>query len=387
MRPKIATEVLSAFQGAFARAPRLYRAPGRVNLIGEHTDYNDGFALPAALENSVWTAIAPRTDRRLLAVSLAMNETVEFDLDDPAPAPRGDWSDYLLGVAIMLEHAGYRLRGAEIVVGADLPMGAGLSASAALEVSVGFALAENAGARVGRVELAKICQRAENEFVGARCGIMDQFVSCCAVGGAALLLDCRTLEERPIAMDQSARMMICDTMIRHQISGGEYNARRAECEQAVVLLSARLNDLTALRDVTMEALVRHESILPENVFRRARHVVTENERTLRASAALEAGDLAECGRLMNASHKSLRTDYEVSCAELDIMAEVARRLPGVHGSRMMGGGFGGCVISLVDAAHTESFADIVSQRYREATGTAPSILRCIPGAGAGPVDI
>ncbi len=381
----IEAALLARFRQAFEREPRLFRAPGRVNIIGEHTDYNEGFVLPAALDLGVSTAIAARPDRRLRVRSLAMNATVEFDMDDPAPAPRGDWSDYVRGVAILLERAGHRLTGADLVIGGDLPMGAGLSASAALEVSVGYALLAISGLDVDRVELAKICQRAENEFVGARCGVMDQFISCCAVKGHALLLDCRSLEARPIAIDPSARLMVCDTLVRHAIAAGEYNRRREDCERAVALLSQSLEGVSALRDVTPDELERHATLLPKMLFRRARHVVSENARTLRAAAALETGDLAECGRMMDLSHASLRDDYEVSCPELDLIVELARGVSGVHGSRMMGGGFGGCAISLVEASAAERFAAAVSKAYEHASGTTPRIFCCFPGPGVGPV--
>lgn len=378
--------LLAHFRQAFGSRPRLFRAPGRVNVIGEHTDYNDGFVLPAALELAISTAIAPRPDRRLRIASLAMGATIEFDLDDVAPSPRGDWSDYVRGVAIMLQRAGRRLAGADLMIDGDLPIGAGLSASAALEVSVGYALLANSGLTVDRIELAKICQRAENEFVGARCGVMDQFISCCAEAGHAILLDCRTLEARSIAVDPSARLMVCDTMVRHQIATSEYNLRRAECERAVASLAGELHGIAALRDVTLEQLERHEALLSEATFRRARHVIGENARTLRAAAALEGGDLFECGRMMDLSHTSLRDDYEVSCPELDLIVEFARGVEGVYGSRMMGGGFGGCAISLVDASAVDRFTETVRKAYEDATGTTPSIFCCFPGPGVGPID-
>lgn len=386
MNSTIVTKLLAGFRQFSNVEPRLFRAPGRVNLIGEHTDYNDGFVLPAALDLSVWTAITPRADRRLRVRSLAMDAVVEFCLRDPAPSPRKDWSDYVRGVALMLERAGHALTGADILIDGDLPIGAGLSASAALEVSVGLALLEISGSSVDRIELAKICQQAENEFVGARCGIMDQFISCCAVEGSALLLDCRTLEAKPVAIDPKARLMICDTAVRHQLANSEYNVRREECERAVALLSHRLNGVAALRDVTSGDLARYAALLPETVARRARHVVTENTRTLHAAAALEAGDLAECGRMMDYSHASLRDDFEVSCSHLDLMVEIARRLPGVYGSRMTGGGFGGCTINLVEESHADVFTRTVTQGYRSATGITPSIICCVPGGGACPVN-
>ncbi len=382
---KIADALEARFGETFSRVPRLFRAPGRVNLIGEHTDYNDGFALPAAIDLAVWTAAAPRADRRLHMHSLAMGETFEFDLD-AAPAPAANWSDYVRGVALMLERAGYRSEGADLMIDGDLPMGAGLSASAALEVSVAYALTRIAGLDVDRLELAKLCQRAENEFVGARCGVMDQYASCFGVAGRLLLLDCRTLRSKPIPLPASARLVVCDSTARHRIADGEYNRRREECERAVALLSKHIDGIAALRDVTREQLERREGDLPEIVFRRARHVVGENERTLRAAAALEVGDLAECGRLMDLSHASLRDDYEVSCSELDLLARIARGLRGVHGARMMGGGFGGCVICLVEAEAAERVAASLRKSYGEAIGATPSAFCCFPAPGAGPVE-
>lgn len=384
MESRIEQDLIAAFRHSFEREPRLFRAPGRINLIGEHVDYNDGFVMPAALDLSIWAAIAPRADRRLRIRSLIMDEIAEFDLDDSAAQPRGDWTDYIRGVAIFLERAGYRLSGADLALNGNLPIGAGLSASAAFEVSAGFALLTISGAEVDRVELAKICQRAENQFVGVRCGIMDQYISCCGVAGSALLLDCRSLTSRKVAIDPQARLVLCDTMVRHQLASDEYNVRREDCERAAAVLSTRIAGISALRDVTFAQLMRHAESMPELVFRRARHVVGEIDRTLRAAAALDAGDLKECGRLMSLSHESLRDDYQVSCAELDLMVDIAHSIPGVYGARMMGGGFGGCTINLVEARHADAFAQAMAERYRIATGVTPPILTCVPGPGAGP---
>lgn len=378
-------ELAARFEEAFGRRPRLFRAPGRVNIIGEHTDYNDGFALPAAIDLSIFVAAAPREDRRVIARSLEMGETIEFDLDAP-PAPSGEWGDYICGVALTLRRAGCELGGADLMISGDLPMGAGLSASAALEVAVAVALTALFGVTIDRVELAKLCQRAENEFVGAHCGVMDQYASCCGVEGHALLLDCRTLRAKPIAIAPSARLLVCDSMVRHKIAGGEYNRRRAQCEQAVALLAERLPGIAALRDVSHEQLERHADALPALLLRRARHVIGENARTLQAAAALERGDLCECGRLMDLSHASLRDDYEVSCPELDALVSIARGLAGVHGARMMGGGFGGCVISLVDASAAEPFVLALRSACGAAIGESPTVFCCVPGEGAGPVE-
>jgi galactokinase len=286
----------------------------------------------------------------------------------------------------MLERAGHRLGGADLMIATDVPLGAGMSSSAALEVAVGFALLSENGVAADLMELARICQRAENEFVGMRCGIMDQFISCHGVAGHAMILDCRSLDYRSLPIPSSVRLVISNTMVRHDLASSEYNLRRRDCEQGVALLSPVLGPIKALRDVSVEDLSQHADLLPGVTFRRCRHIVTENARTLQAAEALERGDVDEFGRLMVRSHASMRDDYEISCAELDIMVEAALSQKGVHGSRMTGGGFGGCTISLVDAPAVEDFKANVAEAYRQATGMVPTIFTCIPGPGVGPVD-
>jgi galactokinase len=376
-------ELRQKFREEFGGEPRLYRAPGRVNLIGEHTDYNDGFVLPAALELRTWVAAAARPDRRLRIRSLRFGATLEFDLDDPAPAPRRDWSDYVRGVAVMLQKAGHRLTGTDLLIDSDVPIGAGLSSSAALEVSTGYALLDLSGVAVDRTELARCGQRVENEFVGSRTGIMDQFVSCYGAAGHALLLDCRSLAFRLVPIDPSVRLVICNSMVRHELAAGEYNLRRAECERGVALLKSALPAIRALRDVGAAELTAHAALLPELTLRRCRHVVTEDDRVERAGAALDAGRVEEFGRLMNASHVSMRDDYEISCRELDILVELAWRVEGVLGSRMTGGGFGGCTVSMVRVDAVERFRASLAAGYAAATGITPDILICSPGDGVG----
>ena len=375
----------SRFLARFVASPQIYRAPGRVNLIGEHTDYNDGFVLPTAIELATYAATAPRDDRRLVVHSLAFDESVDFDLDDASRAPRRHWSDYVLGVVLALQREGLALCGANIMLASDLPMGAGLSASAALEVVAGFALCDLCDLSLDRKDLALLCQRAENEFVGMRCGVMDQLISCCGVSGHALLIDCRTLAMRAAPLNEKARLVICNTMVSHELAGSEYNKRREECERAVALLSQKLDGVSALRDVSPEQLALCGGELPDPILRRARHVVTEDARTLAAAAALEAGDLALFGRLMNASHASLRDDYEVSCAEADLMVDLAQNMQGVFGARMTGGGFGGSTVNLVEAGATERFMVSIEEAYRRATGLTPQIFCATPSAGVGPV--
>ena len=377
--------IVREFKEHFGAAPTLVRAPGRVNVIGEHTDYNDGFVLPAALELATYAAIAPRPDRILRVRSLLKKETLEFDLDDKAPKPRKDWSDYVRGVAIMLERAGHKLKGADLMLWSDVPIGGGLSSSAALEVSVGYALLNTAGIAVDLTALALIGQKAENEYVGMRCGIMDQFIACHGAASRALLLDCRSLEWRLVPIDLKARLVIANSMVHHSHAASGYNDRRRDCEEGVRLLSKALPGIKALRDVDIGQLEANKGLLPEVVYRRCRHIVTENDRTVRAADALEAGDLALTGRLMAESHVSMRDDFEISCPEVDIMVDIAAKIPGVFGARMTGGGFGGCTISLVEAGAVDGFMTRMAKIYRDATKLDPTIFTCSPGAGVGPV--
>lgn len=370
------------FQALYGAAPRLYRAPGRVNLIGEHTDYNDGFVMPLAIDFSTWVAIAPRPDRRVVIRSENFSETAEFDLDDQKPRGTTHWSDYCRGVAVTLESEGHRLRGADILLRSEVPIGSGLSSSAALEVATGYALLDTAGVDLDRLELALICRRAESEFVGMRCGLMDQFVSCFGVQGHALLLDCRSLEYELLPLPEDLKVVICNTMVKHSLAGGEYNVRRAECDEGVRLFAQRLSGVRSLRDVTGSDLERFQAELSEIVYKRCRHVISENARVAAAAAALELADLATFGDLMNASHRSLRDDYEVSCAELDLMVELANQVPGVYGSRMTGGGFGGCTVNLVAASHVDRFRESVAGGYARVTGREPEIYVCTAAQGA-----
>lgn len=340
--------IRSAFRRLSAEEPRLFRAPGRVNLIGEHTDYNDGFVLPMTLDRGTVVAAAARPDRRVRAYSLNQNETVEFDLDAPAEGHRGTWLDYVEGVARELEKRGVKLRGADLALDSDVPTGAGLSSSAALEMSVGLALTAISGAEIDPVTLALAGQQAEHNYVGTKCGIMDQFVSSMGRKRSALLIDCRTLATIHIPFDTArVAVVVCDTRVKHQLASSAYNRRREECEEGVRLLAQALPGIKALRDVSPDDFERHAGLLPETVRRRCRHVVNENERTLRAADALRAGDFEEMGRLMRLSHVSLRDDYEVSCRELDLLVEAADSLDGVLGARMTGAGFGGCTVNLV----------------------------------------
>lgn len=373
---------MSTFEVLRSRGARIYRAPGRVNLIGEHTDYNDGFVMPAAIDLYTYVAIKPRDDRKLFIHSEDFSERCEFDLDEPAPSARAHWSDYVRGVAVILERAGYRLRGADLAIRSDVPIGAGLSSSAAIEVATGLAMLENSGIEIDRVELAKLCRQAENEFVGMRCGIMDQFISCCGKAGTALMLDCRSLEYRSLPIPNHVRLVICNTMVKHELAASEYNTRRAECEAAVRYFADRVPGVRALRDVTLDDFASHGRELSGALIKRCRHVISENARVAKAANAFELGDLEALRPLMSESHRSLRDDYQVSCEELDVMVELASQLEGVYGSRMTGGGFGGCTINLVSADRVARFKESITRGYQQATGILPQVIVCSAAGGA-----
>jgi galactokinase len=363
-------------------SPHTFRAPGRVNLIGEHTDYNDGFVMPAAIDLSVYVRVWSREDRKLEIRSENFGDQIVFDLDQPHPQRRGHWSDYAVGVAIMLERAGHRLNGAYLEIRGEVPFGSGLSSSAAVEVATACALVANSHLKIDRRELALLCQRAENEFVGAHVGIMDQFVALFGEEQRALLLDCRSLEFKLLPLPDTVNLVICNTMVKHALASSAYNERRAQCEAGVKHLARFLPKVKALRDVTLDELEQFGRDLPEVVYRRCRHVVTENARVLAAAKALEQHDLYRFGELMRGSHFSLRDDYEVSSRELDLMVELAFMADGVYGARMTGGGFGGCTVNLVDAVYVDQVTSFIARQYEHITKLRPEIYVCEASNGA-----
>jgi len=378
--------VATEYRRRFGEPVGVFRAPGRVNLIGEHTDYNDGFVMPAALGFYTYVASGPRRDRTLSIYSLDFDELSNFDLDMAMSGPTGHWSDYVRGVAAVLRGSGVPLPGVNLVIKGEVPIGAGLSSSAAIEVATALALLAAAGYQLERRAIASLCQRAEHEFAGTNCGIMDQFIACFGEANHALLLDCRSLAYEPLQLPDRARLVICDSMVKHDLAAGEYNRRRADCEAGVQLLRRHLPDIRALRDVDLSQLEQFSDTMPDRIYRRCLHVVGENARTLKAAAALRNGDLTLFGELMARSHASLRDDYEVSCRELDLLVELAGKCRGVFGSRMTGGGFGGCTVNLVDGDAVESLRAEVARRYQDATGMAPAIYVCAAADGAGEVS-
>lgn len=370
------------------RQPRLFRAPGRVNLIGEHTDYNDGFVLPMAIDRETAIVGIARRDRKIRVYSINLEEFAELDLDTETARRKGFWLNYVEGVAKLLERSGAKLTGADLLIWSDVPTGAGLSSSAALETAIGFALSNLSGQPIDRTTLAKIGQQTEHEYVGANVGIMDQFVSAHAEINHALFLDCRSLKYENVPLEtKSAAIVICDTNVKHELASSEYNTRRRECEQAVEKLKEFLPQITSLRDVNSEDFYKYGEYLPENLRRRARHVVTENVRVVKASGALKNNDPESFGELMWQSHESLRDDYEVSCKELDLLVEIARNSDGVLGARMTGGGFGGSTVNLVERDHLESFKEKISREYQLKTGIEPTILISEAGGGASEITL
>jgi len=366
------------FGNAASSAPRVFRAPGRVNLIGEHTDYNDGFVMPAAINLATWTAAAPRADQRIVVVSRSFYEEAELDpAESGGPREDGHWSNFVLGVARLLRGAGFAIGGANLMIDSTVPLGSGLSSSAALEVSVALALLGVSGFEADRLEVARLAQRAEHEYAGARCGLMDQFTACFGRAGHTMLLDCQSLAYRAVPLPNSTRLVVANTMVKHELAAGEYNLRRADCEEA-----ARLFGVPSLRAISPADFARRQGELPPAIRRRARHVITESARTVEAAAALERGDFSRLGELMAASHRSLRDDFEVSCTELDAMVGAAR-LDGVIGARMMGGGFGGCTITLVEAGAASEVSCEMALRYHLATGLEPQMYECTAVDGAG----
>ena len=378
-----ASDVLTArFREVFGASSCIFRAPGRVNVVGEHTDYNDGFVMPAAIQFYTWVAGEKRGDRVLEVYSEHFDEKISLPLDALAGPHRGHWSDFIRGVAAVLQNARYKLAGANLVVHGEVPLGAGLSSSASLEVATALALISLSGFDVPRLELVKLCQKAEHEYVGTRCGIMDQYTAVFGTAGHALMLDCRSLEYQMLPIPQDVRLVVCNSMVKHELASGEYNRRRADCEEAVKLLQPHLLGISALRDVAVADLEAWKQVLPATVYRRCRHVVTENQRVLAAAKALQSGDADRFGRLMYQSHASLRDDYQVSCKELDLLVDLASSSSSVYGARMTGGGFGGCTVNLVRADASDSFKEHISQTYREVTGIIPEIYVCEPAQGA-----
>jgi galactokinase len=398
MRSRLVQRAVDDFERAFGAAdapPQVAMAPGRVNLIGEHTDYNDGFVLPMAIDRHVVVAFTPRTDRMLRAYASEPLETRELSLETLERrtaaqtgrwGKRGGWFGYIAGVAWAMLSAGHQITGADLAITSDLPIGAGLSSSAALEIAVARALAQASGVPWDPVAFARLAQRAEHEFAGVACGIMDQLSVAAAHEDAALLIDCRALTIRDIPIPENARLIVFDSGIRRDLASSAYNDRRAACARVVAAARWRHNWVHALRDVDDALLVEIAPSLDPVDVRRAAHVVAENQRPAALADAFHTGDLAKAGRLMLHSHASLRDLYEVSLPELDTLVDLASAEPGCTGARLTGAGFGGCVIALVEEGSVERVMSSVEAGYEEKTGRSTAAFQCRPSAGARVLD-
>ncbi len=385
----LVSTVTTAFQQAYGRpADFVVRAPGRVNLLGEHVDYNDGFVLPIAIDRAAYLAVGAAEGAETHIRAHDIDETVAFKATaleikaDSQGRSLKTWARYAAGVAWSLAESGLPVHGMNAVLSSDVPRGAGLSSSAAVEVAYATAWRQLGGWSLPAMELARACQRAENQYVGVNSGIMDQFASACGKAGHALLLDCRSLTWEELPLPAGLAVVVADTMVRRELGGSEYNVRRAQCEEAVFSLQTVLPGIKSLRDVALEDFNRHADRLSEVVHKRARHVVEEIDRTQRAVTLLRSGDAVGFGQLMNDCHASLRDLYQVSCPELDVMVAEAQALPGCYGARLTGAGFGGCTVNLVAGSQADDFTRDLTNRYEKATGKTPDIYVCQAAAGA-----
>lgn len=370
-------KVLEAFFSIYGTPPSfLARSPGRVNVIGEHTDYNDGFVLPMAIDRAMWIALRPRDDSQVHVHSLDFDQRGQFDLNAFGHTDEG-WLEYIKGTAWALQDAGYALTGWEGVFAGDIPIGAGLSSSAALELATARALTAIADIAWDPVQMALLGQKAENDWVGLNCGIMDQMISASGLAGHAVLIDCRSLETTPVPLPPESTVVVMDTATRRGLVDSAYNERRAQCEAAAAFFQA-----PALRDVSLAKFEEEAAELEPLIRKRARHVISEDERTLQAVQAMHRGDAHQLGRLMDASHASLRDDFEVSSRELNAMVKIAKKQHGCYGARMTGAGFGGCAVALVQAKRVDAFVANVHQAYEAATDLAPSIYVCRASDGS-----
>jgi len=366
----------------FLAEPDIFAAPGRVNLIGEHTDYAEGFVMPAAIDFATLAAISPRGDGKIVVYSENYGKERVFDAVNLPVEASLHWSDYPMGVVAMLARDGCEIPGFSLSLWGDVPLGSGLSSSAAVEVATALAVVSLNGARYTGAQIARLCQRAENEFVGANSGIMDQFISANGAEDHALLLDCRDLSYRLVPLPANVALVIANTMVKHAVAGGEYSCRRAEVEEACAVIARHRPEVKFLRDATVDDLANWGSEMTANALKRGRHVITENLRTVAAADALERGDMAEVGRLMAEAHWSYSHDFEASCVEADAMVELAQDLPGLLGARLTGGGFGGCTVNLVERSKAPAFAEALAGRYEGRIGIHPQIHICHASGGA-----
>ena len=377
---------LAALHFASYNVPgQLYAAPGRVNLIGEHTDYCDGFVMPAAIDFSTIVAISHRSDGRILAHSVNYDERLDLSVGELLAGRTRRWSDYPAGVIWALREHGVPIdNGFSLTIAGNVPLGAGLSSSASVEVATAFAVLGATSFDLPLTQIALLCQRAENAFVGANVGIMDQFVACCGRQDHAVMIDCRSLEYTLAPIPPDIRIVICNSMVKHALAEGDggYNTRRAEMEAGLRILQSHRPEIKALRDATVDDLARWGSEMTPESLRRCRHVITEDNRVLAAVEAFRAADLTRFGELMHQAHLSFRDDFQASCPQIDILVDLANRQPGCFGARLTGGGFGGCTVNLVAATHAAAFVEAMRAGYLAATGIAAEIYTSRASAGA-----
>lgn len=365
--------IIKKFEEFFKKKPLVIRSPGRINLIGEHTDYNDGFVFPAAIDKEIHFAVAKNDENLFRFYAVDLKENFELKVEDLAKTETS-WANYLLGVAAQFKKAGYTLTGVDCVFGGDIPLGAGLSSSAAIENGFAFALKELLEVEVSKIEMVKMAQMAEHEYAGVMCGIMDQFASMTGKKDHAMKLDCRSLEFEYANIDlHDYTILLCNTNVKHELASSEYNTRRIECETGVEILQKYDDSITALRDVSLELLKRHQNEFDPVVFKRCLYVVKENLRVEEAFSALAKNNIKALGDLMNQTHIGLRDNYEVSCKELDQLFDLAQKSDDVIGARMMGGGFGGCTINVVKKGKVDSFKEEVIRDYYDVKGIDPEI--------------
>ncbi|MCX6169789.1 MAG: galactokinase [Ignavibacteriales bacterium] len=376
------TEIVrKKFKELFNEEPLLVRSPGRVNLIGEHTDYNSGFVLPAAIDKAIYFAITPRNDGECKLFAVDMNDGFDFSIDSLKFSEKL-WPNYLMGVVDQLNKAGKKLTGFNCVFGGDIPLGAGLSSSAALEAGLAFSLNHIFNLGIDKLSLVKLAQKAENEFVGVNCGIMDQYINIFGAKQKVLKIDCRSLEYKYYPfMNNDLRIVLCNTMVTHSLASSEYNIRRSQCESGVNIIQKYNPEIKSLRDVSLDLLYSHKSNIDDIVFRRCKYVIEENDRVTKSCEDLEQNNFESFGQRMYESHRGLRDEYEVSCEELDFLAEEALYSDEVIGARMMGGGFGGCTINLVYKSMVKKFQLFMEKAYMKKYGKNPLIYVCKIGKG------
>jgi galactokinase len=375
-------ETLRAHQQRFSHDGRAFAAPARVNLIGEHTDYTGGFVMPMAIGFHTQAIVSPRNDGRAVFYSTNYKEEAAFEIALLEPEPHGHWSNYPAGVLWSILQEGITIGGFSMTLAGDVPLGAGLSSSASVEVATAMALLGHAGVALSLPKIATLCRRAENEYVGAKSGIMDQFIVAGGVAHRAMLLDCRSLEYELLPLPSQVRVVICNSMVKHQVATGEYGDRRDEVEAGQSALQKERSSIELLRDATLADLEACKDKMTAASFARCRHIITENDRVMKARAALLQSDVVQFGELMVQAHASMRDDFAASCAEIDMLVEIAVRQDGCFGARITGGGFGGCTVNLVSAEKAESFVEIVRREYEERTGIVAQCFICEPSDGA-----